>query len=242
MPHQDDSLAAKVEAFVRDDVVRLRERSAAGTSHGPTDELIQELRAKARAAGVLTPHILADGSHLTQRETAMVLQQDRPVAARAAGAATPWRPTKATCTCSARSARPSRRSASSQPLVVGRGALGLLHDRAGGRGRRRLRSVDDEDDVPARRQSLGDQRPQGVHHRRRGRQRRHRHGEVGRRRAACSWSTCPTRRSASSACSTRSIDSMPGGHADGDDRQSARARRPDARRRPARVSNMPRCA
>ena len=26
-----------------------------------------------RAAGVLTPHILADGSHLTQRETALVL-------------------------------------------------------------------------------------------------------------------------------------------------------------------------
>jgi acyl-CoA dehydrogenase len=32
-----------------------------------------EMRAKARAAGVLTPHILADGSHLTQRETAIVL-------------------------------------------------------------------------------------------------------------------------------------------------------------------------
>ena len=29
---------------------------------------------KARAAGVLTPHILGDGSHLTQRETAHVLK------------------------------------------------------------------------------------------------------------------------------------------------------------------------
>ena len=34
---------------------------------------MQELRDKARAAGVLTPHILPDGAHLTQRETAMVL-------------------------------------------------------------------------------------------------------------------------------------------------------------------------
>src|SRR5690606_29409224 len=34
-----------------------------------------ELREKARAAGVMTPHILADGSHLTQRETALVLRK-----------------------------------------------------------------------------------------------------------------------------------------------------------------------
>jgi acyl-CoA dehydrogenase len=32
-----------------------------------------ELKALARAAGVLSPHILPDGSHLTQRETAIVL-------------------------------------------------------------------------------------------------------------------------------------------------------------------------
>jgi acyl-CoA dehydrogenase len=35
--------------------------------------LLFEMRAKAKAAGVLTPHVLADGSHLTQRETAVVL-------------------------------------------------------------------------------------------------------------------------------------------------------------------------
>ena len=34
-----------------------------------------EMRGKARAAGVLTPHILADGSHLSQRETAIVLER-----------------------------------------------------------------------------------------------------------------------------------------------------------------------
>jgi acyl-CoA dehydrogenase len=33
------------------------------------------MRAKARAAGVLTPHILPDGVHLTQRQTAMVLKR-----------------------------------------------------------------------------------------------------------------------------------------------------------------------
>src|SRR3546814_18788129 len=32
-----------------------------------------EMRERARAAGVLTPHILDDGSHLNQRETAVVL-------------------------------------------------------------------------------------------------------------------------------------------------------------------------
>src|SRR3546814_20699986 len=32
-----------------------------------------EMREHARAAGVLTPHILSDGSHLNQRETAVVL-------------------------------------------------------------------------------------------------------------------------------------------------------------------------
>jgi hypothetical protein len=41
--------------------------------HGPSDELVQELPREARKAGVLTPHILPDGSHLTQAETAKAL-------------------------------------------------------------------------------------------------------------------------------------------------------------------------
>jgi acyl-CoA dehydrogenase len=68
------AIADRVEAFVRDVVVPY-ERDARRTPHGPTDELVRELRAKARAAGVLTPHIQADGSHLTQRETAIVLRK-----------------------------------------------------------------------------------------------------------------------------------------------------------------------
>jgi len=36
---------------------------------------VAELRGKARAAGVMTPHILPDGGHLTQVETALVLRK-----------------------------------------------------------------------------------------------------------------------------------------------------------------------
>ena len=66
-------IAARVEKFVRDIVVPY-EKDPRRDDHGPTDALVTELRDKARAAGVLTPHILADGSHLTQRETATVLK------------------------------------------------------------------------------------------------------------------------------------------------------------------------
>ena len=67
-------IGARVEAFVRDVVVPY-ERDPRRDAHGPTDALARELRAKAREAGVLTPHILADGRHLDQRETAYVLRQ-----------------------------------------------------------------------------------------------------------------------------------------------------------------------
>jgi acyl-CoA dehydrogenase len=66
-------IAAKVEAFVRDVVIPYEHDPRLGP-HGPSEEMVHELRAKARAAGVMTPHILADGSHLTQRETAIVLK------------------------------------------------------------------------------------------------------------------------------------------------------------------------
>ncbi|MET3471289.1 acyl-CoA dehydrogenase [Novosphingobium sp. 1529] len=66
-------LARKVETFVRE-VVAPYEQDPRRDHHGaPTDALVHELRDKARAAGVLTPHILPDGGHLTQRETAVVL-------------------------------------------------------------------------------------------------------------------------------------------------------------------------
>ena len=68
-------IAARVERFVREVVVPY-ERDPRRDDHGaPTDELVAEMRARARAAGVLTPHILPDGSHLTQQGTALVLRK-----------------------------------------------------------------------------------------------------------------------------------------------------------------------
>lgn len=67
-------IGQRVENFVRETVIPYERDSRCG-SHGPSDALVAEMRAKARAAGVLTPHILPDGSHLTQGETAAVLQR-----------------------------------------------------------------------------------------------------------------------------------------------------------------------
>jgi len=67
-------IADRVERFVRD-VVAPYEHDLRRDHHDcPTDELVAELRALARAAGVVTPHILPDGRHLSQRETALVLR------------------------------------------------------------------------------------------------------------------------------------------------------------------------
>ena len=67
------AIADKVETFVRE-VVFPYEQDARRDHHGaPLDEMVFEMREKARSAGVLTPHILPDGSHLTQVETAEVL-------------------------------------------------------------------------------------------------------------------------------------------------------------------------
>ena len=73
-PELAERITANVERFVRD-VVAPYERDPRRDDHdAPTDVLVHEMRDKARAAGVLTPHILPDGSHLTQRETAQVLR------------------------------------------------------------------------------------------------------------------------------------------------------------------------
>lgn len=69
-----DEIGSRVEAFVRGTIIPY-EHDPRRSSHGPSDDLVTEMRSKARAAGVLTPHILPDGSHLTQRETAHVLKK-----------------------------------------------------------------------------------------------------------------------------------------------------------------------
>ena len=66
-------IAARVEAFVRETIVPY-ERDPRRGAHGPADPLVQEMRDKARAAGLLTPHIFADGSHLSHAGTALVLR------------------------------------------------------------------------------------------------------------------------------------------------------------------------
>jgi acyl-CoA dehydrogenase len=72
-PRSTHGIAQAVERFVREAVIPY-ERDPRRGPHGPTDDLVAELKAKARAAGVLTPHVRPDGSHLTQRETALVLR------------------------------------------------------------------------------------------------------------------------------------------------------------------------
>ena len=67
-------LAARVEQFVRTEVIPY-EKDPRRDDSGPHDELVQELRDKARLAGLLTPHVRPDGSHLTQRETAAVIKK-----------------------------------------------------------------------------------------------------------------------------------------------------------------------
>ena len=66
-------IAARVESFVRKTVV-LYERDTRLGTHGPSDDLVQELRELARGAGVLTPHVRPDGHHLSHRDTALVLR------------------------------------------------------------------------------------------------------------------------------------------------------------------------
>src|ERR1700712_3481440 len=67
-------IANNVEAFVRTVVIPYEQDSRCGP-HGPSEELVREMRDKAREANVLTPHILAGGGHLTQLETATVLKR-----------------------------------------------------------------------------------------------------------------------------------------------------------------------
>lgn len=77
MPFVSDranAIADRVETFVRDVVIPYEKDARFEVhGHGPPEDMVRELRLKAREAGVLTPHIMPDGTHLTQRETAVVL-------------------------------------------------------------------------------------------------------------------------------------------------------------------------
>jgi hypothetical protein len=67
--------AERLEKYVAE-VIMPYENDPRRDHHGPPlDELVMEMRSKAPAAGVLSLHILADGSHLPQLETAFVLRK-----------------------------------------------------------------------------------------------------------------------------------------------------------------------
>jgi acyl-CoA dehydrogenase len=66
-------MADKVEAFVRETIIPYEQDPRRDHHGAPLDELVLEMKDKAREAGVLTPHIREDGTHLNQRETAVVL-------------------------------------------------------------------------------------------------------------------------------------------------------------------------
>ena len=73
-PEKTAQIAARVEAFVREVVVPYEKDPRRDHHDCPTEELVAELKAKAHDAGLMTPHILADGRHLSQQETAIVLR------------------------------------------------------------------------------------------------------------------------------------------------------------------------
>jgi acyl-CoA dehydrogenase len=72
---RETAIAAKVDAFIRD-VVMPYEGDPRIEHHGPTDELRLELQGKAKAAGLLAPHVGTEfgGLGLNHREVATVFR------------------------------------------------------------------------------------------------------------------------------------------------------------------------
>ena len=68
-------LTARVTDFIRDVVIPYENDPRIG-SHGPSDELCYELKAHARAAGLLSPHVgeAFGGQGLNHREIATVFR------------------------------------------------------------------------------------------------------------------------------------------------------------------------
>lgn len=75
MTERARELATAVETFIREEVIPFEKDSRNG-GHGPTDELANELKAKARAAGLIAPHVGEEwgGLGLTHSEIALVFR------------------------------------------------------------------------------------------------------------------------------------------------------------------------
>jgi len=76
-----DDLVRRVEEFVRTVVIPFEKDprldlhgAAAGEGHGLPASLARDLRERARAAGLVSPHIRADGSYLSHRDTARLFR------------------------------------------------------------------------------------------------------------------------------------------------------------------------
>ena len=72
---RETELAARVDAFIRETVMPYEGDPRIG-HHGPSDALAYELKDKARAAGLLSPHMSVEfgGLGLTHRENATVFR------------------------------------------------------------------------------------------------------------------------------------------------------------------------
>ena len=70
---QGREIADRIERFIRN-VIAPFERDQRWGMHGPEPEMVAEMRDLARSAGVMTPHILASGRHLSHRDTALILR------------------------------------------------------------------------------------------------------------------------------------------------------------------------
>jgi acyl-CoA dehydrogenase len=68
-----NAIAERIWDFIQSDILP-HEAEARDHAHGPDEELLLKLRTRAREAGVLTPHVLPGGEHLSHREVAIVLR------------------------------------------------------------------------------------------------------------------------------------------------------------------------
>ena len=66
-------IASRVERFVRETIIPFEGDKRWGR-HGPSETMLAEMRALARSADILSPHLRSDGHHLSHRDTAMVLR------------------------------------------------------------------------------------------------------------------------------------------------------------------------